>query len=93
MADLYTGPVCFMDGWHYTTTTDADGNETPADRLFCNDDGTYRLAADSDPSWFDRKHTAFAVVMPDDGGSGIPVSKEEAGKVQELLASLRGVQS
>jgi hypothetical protein len=59
----YEGPVCYADGWHLSV--DEDGN--PGDRLFLDDDGTYRLAEDGDESWHDRKHGQFVQVELEDG--------------------------
>lgn len=60
---VYEGPVCYADGWHHAV--DEDGN--PGDRLFLEDDGTYRTAVDGDESWHDRKHGQFVQVAFEDG--------------------------
>lgn len=58
----YDGPVCFQDGWHCAV----DENGDPGERLFLDDDGTYRLAEDGDKSWNDRKASGpVAQVVPE----------------------------
>lgn len=90
MADGYTGAVCYQDGWHYTVVQDAAGHDQPGDRLFLDDDGSYRLAVDGDASWHDRKHRGYAMLIPEDGGKGVAVSSDELKAVEELLRERRG---
>lgn len=91
MADdtAYEGPVCYLDGWHWSVVDDGAGGEQPGERLVLEDDGTYRAAADEDVSWHERKHQRFATVEMEDGGPGVRVSEQELAAVQELLARLR----
>lgn len=63
----YEGPVCYADGWHLSV--DEGGN--PADRLFLEDDGTYRLAEAGDESWHTRKHGQFVSVEFEDGAAQV----------------------
>lgn len=79
---VYTGPVAYQDGWH--VTVDADGN--PGDRLFLDDDGTYRLAQNGDESWHDRKHGQFVQVEFEDGQPAATVTQEDWQAIQEFLA-------
>lgn len=69
----YDGPVCYADGWHMTV----DDEDNPGDRLFLEDDGTYRLAADGDESWHDRNHGQFVSVEFEDGQGAQTVSRAE----------------
>jgi hypothetical protein len=68
----YEGPVCYADGWHHAV----DENGDPGDRLYLNDDGSYRLAEDGDESWHNRKHGQFVQVELEDGQTQA-VSREE----------------
>lgn len=81
--------VCYRDGWHWSVVPDADGNDTPGVRLFLDDDGEYRVAAEEDASWHERKHERFATVEMADGGAGLRVSAEEMAEIQLLLAERR----
>ena len=58
MPDSYTGPVCFRDGWHWSV----DADDQPDQKLYLEDDGTYRPAADGDLSWFERYHKQYTNV-------------------------------
>lgn len=78
----YTGPVCYLDGWH--RAVDADG-----DKLYLEDDGSYRFAVDGDESWHDRKHVDFATVKLEDGSDGIRVDADELDAVKEFLEGRR----
>lgn len=53
MAD--TNEVCYRDGWHWTVGDDGE----PDQKLYLDDDGTYRPATDQDESWHDRVHQQF----------------------------------
>jgi hypothetical protein len=55
----YEGPVCFVDGWHYSVK-----NGAPDKKLFLEDNGSYRYAVKGDPSWNARKHERFVQVVP-----------------------------
>jgi hypothetical protein len=54
----YTGPVVYMDGWHYSV----DKNDQPDKKLYFEDDGTFRFAKDGDESWYDRAHARYATM-------------------------------
>lgn len=90
MTETYEGPVCFQDGWHYSVVPDGNGGDVPDARLFLEDDGTYRLAEDSDASWQDRKHAAYQILVPEDGTPAVAVTSEEMAAIQELLNQRRG---
>lgn len=81
----YSGDVCYVDGWHMTVEQDENGSDVPGERLVLSDDGTYAIADSEADSWFDRKHTAFAVVVPDGGGSGRSVSAEQFSQIEQFL--------
>lgn len=83
---VYEGPVCYADGWHMTV----DENGQPGERLFLEDDGTYRTAEEGDESWHDRKHGQFVSIELEDGQAGATVTAEEFEAIQELLAQRRG---
>lgn len=34
---FYSGPVCYRDGWHWSTTTDGNGDEQPDRKLVLED--------------------------------------------------------
>lgn len=88
--ELYDGPVCYFDGWHYTVVA-GGGGDVPGARLVLEDDGSYRIAAPEDTeSWHDRKHAAFTLVVPEGGVASVVVSAEEMVAVAELLAERRG---
>ena len=85
--DTYTGSVAYQDGWHVAVSDDG----VPGERLYLENDGTYRLAADGDSSWHDRKHRGFVLISPEDGGKQVAVSAEEMAEIQKLLDEKRGV--
>jgi len=100
-AAYYTGPVCYLDGWHYTVVPNPDGlgngdkghvYDAPGEKLVLedNEDGTefrYRLATDEDTrSWHDRKHRAFATVEYEDGEQpGLRVTADDMAAIREFL--------
>jgi hypothetical protein len=106
MGEVYEGPVCYVGdaheaadgrpleaGWHYTVVPDPSGEgEMPGEKLFLADDGTYRLAADGDESWHDRKHQTFATFQLEDSAEAERVNPEEFAAIKELLARMRGGQ-
>lgn len=69
----YDGPVCYVDGWHHAV----DENGDPGDKLFLEDDGTYRPAEDGDESWHDRYHGQFVSIVPEGAEEPVHVSKDE----------------
>lgn len=83
--EVYTGDVAYQDGWHIAV----DESDVPGDRLFLDDDGSYRLAAEGDESWHERKHQSFATLQMEDGGT-IRITASEADAVKNLLSGLRG---
>ena len=85
----YTGAVCYLDGWHHTVTKDANGDDTPGERLVLEDDGTYRPATEQDLSWHDRKHTSFTLVVPDGGKPAVAVTADEMAAIQSMLDERR----
>ena len=87
MADTatYTGDVCYQDGWHMSIV---DGN--PGVRLYLNDYGSYREAADGDLSWHDRHHQRFASFVVSDGEPALQVSADELAEIRKLLDERRG---
>lgn len=87
---MYDGPVCYVDGWHHAVVQNDAGEDVPGDRLYLEDDGTFRVAVDGDESWHERKHTAYAVIVPEGGGVGTSLSSEEFGAFQKWIADLRG---
>lgn len=96
--EAYDGPVCYLDGWHYTVVADPSGSETPegrpheipGDRLYLDDDGAYRYATDDDTaSWHDRKHVGYARIAMEGGQAGLDVSPEEFEAIQEMLRERR----
>lgn len=93
MTDTWNGPVAYLDGWHWSVVTDAAGVESLADKLYLEDDGTFRLAVDGDASWQDRKFVRYAMIVPEDGQPGISVSADELAFVTEQLAQRRAEQS
>lgn len=84
MSDIYTGSVCYVDGWHYTVDTDEHGDH-PGVPLFLNDDGTYRYATDGDESWHERKHQRYTLLVPEDGSPMVSVTPEQMAEVQKIL--------
>lgn len=92
MSDIYTGPVCFMDGWHHTVATDGDGNDTPGDRLVTDGDGVYRLATDADTDDHNARHGTGRLlqVALEDGSPGATVTADEFDAIQQLLRDRRG---
>lgn len=65
-SSAYKGPVCYQDGWHYTVVKDSaksaefpDGHDVPGEKLYMEDDGTFRLAAGGDLSHHERHHQKF----------------------------------
>lgn len=91
--DVYSGSVCFADGWHWSVVPAADGGEQPDAKLVLDDQGVYRFAADNDSSWHDRKHKRFARVEMEGGQTGVDVSPDEFAAIQELLRERRGDES
>lgn len=89
-AKTYEGAVCYLDGWHWSVVEAADGSTEPGERLFLDDDGTYRLAAADDLSWHERKHQGFASVVMEDGAQQTRVTAEEFAAVQQMLEERRG---
>lgn len=102
--EAYTGPVCYVDGWHYPVVPHPDGigsgdeghvYEVPDldRRLVLDDDGGYRFAGDDDTeSWHDRKHVAFKTFELEDGSISTKVTESELAAIDELLAKLRAPQ-
>jgi len=86
----YSGDVCYQDGWHMSVVKDAAGHDVPGERLFLEDDGSYRLAVDGDLSWHDRHHQRFVNVVMEDGSQSEQVSAEEFAAIQDLLKQKRG---
>lgn len=86
----YTGPVCFLDGWHYTVVTDGAGNDAPGERLVTDGDGSYRPATDADTSHNDRHATGFVDIALEDGAPGARVTPDEFEAVQQFLRERRG---
>jgi len=62
--DIYEGPVCYQDGWHWTVIPDENGDDMPGVKLTLKD-GQYRAAELLDESWHDRAHLRFAEIRPD----------------------------
>ncbi len=90
MADTYTGPVYYRDGWHWTTDIGPDGETVEQQKLYLEDDGTYRIAEDGDESWHDRKHQRFATFELEDASASTRVSEQELDAINELLGRMRG---
>lgn len=89
----YTGPVCYQDGWHYAVVTDpATGYDVVGERLYLDDNGTYRVAVDGDESWSDRKHERYALLVPADGSPMVSVTPDEMTAVQKVLDDIRSTQ-
>jgi len=84
----YDGPVCYLEGWHYSVVP-ADVGEEPGQRLVLNEDGSYTVAGPDDQSWHDRKHQRFASIVPEDGSPGLRVTSEELAEIQKLLDQRR----
>lgn len=83
--------VCYaQDGWHHAVTIGEDGNEVVGERLFLDDDGTYRPAVEGDASWHDRKHRSYALVVPESGSAAVAVTADEMEAIDALLAERRG---
>lgn len=59
----YTGPVCYADGWHWSVKKDKNGYDVPDQKLFLEDNGTYRFAQKGDPSWHGRKHENYVDLL------------------------------
>lgn len=89
-AEVYTGDVCYLDGWHHTVAKDELGNDVPGVRLVLDDDGVYVLAEDGDESWHERKHRQFTLVVPEDGGTSVAVTADEMREIQAVLEARRG---
>lgn len=88
---MTTDRVCYQDGWHWSVVADENGNDVPGEKLFLDDDGSYRPAVDGDVSWHDRKHQRFVTVEMEDGAQpGLSVSPDELVAIQALLAERRG---
>lgn len=87
---MMTERVCFIDGWHYSVLTDANENDVPGERLVLEDDGSYRVATETDvESWNDRKHQRFANVVMEDQSEGLRVTEQEMSIIQETLRKIR----
>jgi hypothetical protein len=87
--DMYDGPVCYQDGWHWSIKEADDGGHEPDAKLFLDDDGSYRIAAETDESWHDRKHERLATIDMEDGAPGLRVTADEFDAVKEFLNDRR----
>lgn len=90
LAGSYTGPVCYVDGWHCTVGKNENNEDVPGERLVLEEDGSYRLATEEDESHHDRHHQSFVNIEMEDGSEAVQVNPEEYAAIQEMLRQRRG---